>query len=250
MSSPCKVLVATHREQHKESDRSENRTMPAKVLLLAGGQSLRMGSPKHLLPSRSGPALYEHLLQQTRQALKSLSDRDIYISLRSETQVEELKQAYLLRHQCHLPYNTLVDLRLGSSEDHTDIGPAAGLLTAYEKSQLGDWLVLACDYPLLNREAVDQLLVEYGHSKTKGLQNFVTCFVNSKGFYEPLLGVWSPQALQRLRQNVHNGRLGPSRTISDLVRESKAKLVKPLDERWILGANTPEEWERCMHSQE
>ena len=65
-----------------------------------------------------------------------------------------------------------------------------------------------------------------------------------KSFHDPLLGVWGPQALQKLRENVQNGKFGPSWTVLDFLQEGKAKLVKPLDERWILGANTPEEWEQ------
>lgn len=243
-----------HKEQHMngemDSERSENRVMPAKVLLLAGGLSKRMGSPKHLLPVQSGLALYEHLLQQAQQALQNSRAEDIYISLRGEAQVQELKQAHYLRNRGHLPYNVLMDLPSGRAGADTDIGPAAGLLTAYASCQPADWLVLACDYPLFDREALDQLLREHCRLDDRNFQNSVTCFVNSKGFHEPLLGVWSPQALQKLEENVQSGEYGPSRTVLDLLQEGRAKLVKPLNERRILGANTPEEWEQCMRFRE
>lgn len=239
-----------HKKLHMDAQLGSNRAeiwpMPAKLLLLAGGLSTRMGSAKHLLPVRSGLALYEHLLQQAQQALGSFCDQDIYISLRSDAQIQELKQIHYLHNRRHLPYNILTDLSWGATGDKKEIGPAAGLLTAFASIQATDWLVLACDYPLFSREALDQLLSEHCRVEDRDFRSSVTCFVNSKGFYEPLLGVWSPQALQKLQENVQRGRYGPSQTVLDLVQERKARLVKPLDQRWILGANTPGEWEQCM----
>jgi molybdopterin-guanine dinucleotide biosynthesis protein A len=66
--------------------------------------------------------------------------------------------------------------------DDNRIGPAAGLLAAYKNDPHAHWLVIACDYPLLTSDALQQLYDAY--------EEPVTCFVNSQEWCEPLLGIW------------------------------------------------------------
>jgi molybdopterin-guanine dinucleotide biosynthesis protein A len=64
----------------------------------------------------------------------------------------------------------------------------------------------------------------------------VTCFVNASGFVEPLIGIWCPEALERLGENVRDGRKG----LDAVVEELGGKLVRPLREEWIVGVDTKE----------
>jgi molybdopterin-guanine dinucleotide biosynthesis protein A len=65
-----------------------------------------------------------------------------------------------------------------------------------------------------------------------------TCFKNADGFSEPLLGIWSPSALQTLEENVSSGNSGPSHTL----RRLSSKLIAPMQEEWLTNVNTKEEW--------
>lgn len=118
----------------------------------------------------------------------------------------------------------------------SDIGPAAGLLAAHHDDLDATWLVIACDYPFLQSAAVTQLIDSY--------EAPATCFKNSAGFSEPLLGVWSPQALRSLDENVKSGRTGPSYTL----RQLNAKLITPHREAWLTNVNTKEEWENAKQA--
>lgn len=217
-----------------------------KVLLLAGGVSTRMGSPKHLLLVKQDIPLYQDILQHVQYALGDLPHEDVYISMRSAANAQHLKQFHNLRNVGPLPYNTLIDTPWHSTETGHEIGPASGLLTAYNKHNFSDWLVIASDYPLLDADAIHQLLNEHNQPLGDGSRSAVSCFINNDGFVEPLLGIWGPAALQRLQQYARMGIYGPSKTVNEMAKEGKAKLVKPLKDTWILGANTPQEWERCM----
>jgi molybdopterin-guanine dinucleotide biosynthesis protein A len=127
--------------------------------------------------------------------------------------------------------STSLKLELVVDDTEEDIGPAAGLLAAHHKDPAATWLAVACDYPLLQETAVRQLIENY--------EAPATCFKNADGFSEPLLGIWNPQALRSLKQNVASGRSGPAYTL----RQLNSKLITPLREEWLMNVNTKEEWE-------
>jgi molybdopterin-guanine dinucleotide biosynthesis protein A len=192
-----------------------------KVLILAGGHSSRMGYPKHLLPLPDGP-LYLRLVRTLHEALPNTTTYHISLAQRS------VLDDQLLDGVVRLPD---ADNTKSSSIAHEDIGPAAGLLAAYHHDPAATWLVVACDYPLLQSATVHQLIDHY--------EAPVTCFRNADGFSEPLLGIWSPRALESLQENVRNGRTGPSFTVKRL----DGKLITPIDEGWLVNVNTKQEWE-------
>lgn len=69
------------------------------------------------------------------------------------------------------------------------------------------------------------------------------CFINAEGFAEPLIALWSPEALDLLEENVREGRSGLNRVVG--VMES-VKTIKPLREVGIMGCNTKSEWDGAM----
>jgi molybdopterin-guanine dinucleotide biosynthesis protein A len=199
-----------------------------KILILAGGHSSRMGSPKHLLPLPDGP-LYLHLIQILHKALPNITT--YYISLADRSVTDER----LRNGNANIVYTpsapTTIILSIITDTALTEMGPAAGLLAAHKHDQSATWLVIACDYPLLKAAAVSQLVDSY--------EEPATCFRNDEGFSEPLLGIWSPQALSNLRENVESGRSGPSYTLKRL----GSKLVEPMHQEWLTNVNTKQEWE-------
>jgi molybdopterin-guanine dinucleotide biosynthesis protein A len=120
-------------------------------------------------------------------------------------------------------------------QKYGDIGPAGGLLAAHATHPCATLLVVGCDYPLLPPSALQQLILEY--------EPPLTCFVNSEGFTEPLIALWSPEALDVLERNVKEGRSGLNGVVGMM---EGVKLVKPLRETWIMGCNTRHEWDKAM----
>ncbi|KAF9692136.1 hypothetical protein EKO04_009888 [Ascochyta lentis] len=200
-----------------------------KLLILAGGQSSRMGSPKHLLPIPStNQPLYQQLVHVMHIAFPET--HTIHFSVTDNSALDDvLQQGEML-----LPTKTgprHVGLKRISDKAAQNIGPAAGLIAAHRYDQNANWVVVACDFPLLDPAALCQLRESY--------QAPITCFVNSAGFSEPLLAVWGPEALRKLLENVEAGRSGPNYTVKQL----KGKLIAPTEHDWILNTNTREEWD-------
>lgn len=197
-----------------------------KPLLVAGGYSTRMGTPKHLMAQTDGRPAYQHTLEHLMNALP-LTDT-FYISLRDSGQTSAMDLAG--SHKISKHVQPIYD------PTTVPLGPAAGLIAAHICAPSATWLVVACDYPLLTAHAVQQLVREYVPP--------VTCFGNRDGAAEPLLAVWSPQALGRLAENVAAGKCGPGMTAEEL----DAKILAPGDESWVFGADTPEDWHVAMRT--
>lgn len=220
---------------------------PLKSLLLAGGRSSRMGKRKELLCLHDNEPIYMHLISILQTANPETDA--IYMSLRDRAAVEDictnpaisklsgdvlvLDRSYPTRKST-LTVRIIYDYDEDKHKDRTDIGPAAGLLAAHRQDPTATWLVSACDYPLLTPAALWQLRHEASGE--------LTCFQNSDGFYEPLLGIWTPGALQDLYRNVQKGILGPRAVVEQL----QVRPIRPHDDRWLFNANTPEEWRRAV----
>lgn len=216
-------------------------------LILMGGHSSRMGYPKSLLPFPDGRPAFEHTIETIRAAIPNAGT--IYLSLRDRAQLEDIQDT--LQKKLTI---TKDNMQLGSSNPHmlqglehlgqlevifddkADIGPASGLLAAHQLSSQASWLVIACDYPLLRPAAIHQLLSEYQH------QPPVTCFVNQEGFSEPLISIWSSEALEQLKRNVERGKSG----LSNVIKDVNGKQLAAHEEIWIKGVNTKKEWEEAM----
>ena len=171
-----------------------------------------------------GRPAYQHILEHLMNALP-LTDT-FYISLRDEDQTSAMDLAGAHKIAKH------VEPIYDSSS--VPLGPSAGLIAAHVCAPSATWLIVGCDYPLLTAHTLQQLVKEYVPP--------VTCFNNEEACLEPLLGIWSPQALGRLAENVAAGKCGPSMTVEEL----DGKVLTPHNENWIFGANTTEDWDAAM----
>lgn len=204
-----------------------------------------MGTPKHLLKfpnDDTNTPMYVHLIRRLHVACGFT--RDVFISLGGEGEA-----GHDLESRIKTPAAAETQSNEGADEElinvhiiydcegqNTAEGPAAGLLAAYRSDSTAHWLVLPCDFPFITSEALEMLRREY--------QGPVTCFENEEGFCEPLLGIWGPEALKRLEENVGKGRLGPKFTVRDL----GGKMIKPENWKWLVSVNTPDEWEAAIAS--
>ncbi|KKZ67897.1 hypothetical protein EMCG_06426 [[Emmonsia] crescens] len=291
--------------------------MSLQALILAGGQSSRMGSRKELLRfTDNSSALYLHLARAMKIAcpeldLIHLSLKDL--SARSNILQASRKQAENAHVHVHVYSGQLFNnhpntdsSRDGGADvishpssdcDNCDdedgkgininirflydepvventlptsshpapqtvgndrkrkpyygIGPAAGLLAAHNTDPSATWLVVACDFPLLTPRTV-RCLQEQHYSNnignTSSRQPLLTCYHNAHGHYEPLLAIWTPEALRMLDGNVKQGRTGPRFVIEELRSKGPGALrvLVPQEELWLFNANTIEEWREAV----
>ncbi|KEF61165.1 uncharacterized protein A1O9_02730 [Exophiala aquamarina CBS 119918] len=219
--------------------------MHFRPLLLAGGQSSRMGTRKELLRLPSGNVMFVHLLQMLHEVFPELNV--FYMSTKSRDTLNELlstghivrigERVAKLADKGAIEIQFLFDSDTLSPAVHgggEDIGPAAGLIAAHCADPAASWLVVACDFPLLEVSALRQLLEEF--------RGPLACYRNCRGFVEPLLAIWSPEALEQLQGNAMQGKYGP-RFVTEQVN---AQTILPAQNRWLFNANTTEEWREAL----
>lgn len=203
--------------------------MDLQLLILCGGQSSRMGFPKHRLSIARSEPIYETLFERCRQASPSIGG--FYLSLRNPKQLADLNDMRSNEKGASVLFDSELVI---DGQDVSDIGPAAGLLAAYQACSTTHWLVLACDYPLITSHDIAHLVQHY--------QAPLTCFINASQWPEPLLAIWSPQALGHLKANVANGVTGPKNVVHDL----GGRTLKPLEEHSMFNVNTRKDWEKVV----
>jgi molybdopterin-guanine dinucleotide biosynthesis protein A len=200
-----------------------------------------MGTRKELLRVVGDVPLFVHLLVILREAYPE--SEEVFLSLRDHDSLKAIEnnrhitaitnnQLILTHGTTSFPVHVVYDgPGVPSEHDSTGIGPAAGLLAAHHQDESASWLVVACDYPFISVGALSQLRREWTAP--------VTCFENRDGFCEPLLSIWSPEALRALEENIQNGILGPSAVVKRL----RGKTIRPHEEKWIFNVNTPADLE-------
>ena len=121
---------------------------------------------------------------------------------------------------------------LTDDERFAESGPAAALLTATNNFPEKNFLLLGCDYPMLN----DQVLSEF----TSGINDdtFAAAFFNQDAEkYEPLIAYYSSAAAQLFL----NGFPYKSKSLQHFLQEHNAVKYIPADAAVIKSIDTPEE---------
>lgn len=180
-------------------------------LVLAGGQSTRMGRDKS--------TMYWHGKEQRyyiADLLQQYCD-DVFISCREEQQQEIDGQ-----------YKTIVDSVDGK-------GPMAGILSAFEQYNDVAWLVVACDLPLVDAQTLQQLIARRDVSKTA-----TTYKSPHDGLPEPLITIWEPKSKMVLEEFREKGHNCPRKALIN----SNTLIIDVPDEHALMNANTPEDAEK------
>lgn len=182
-----------------------------KGLVLAGGQSLRMGHDKGAVNWHGTEQRY-HIADMLGAVCS-----EVYISCRTDQ-----KQA--------------IDTHYQLLEDtFTGLGPFGAILSAFRHDPDSAWLIVACDLPLLDKPALQYLA---GNRDTSAL---ATAYKNeSEGFPEPLITIWEPKAYQRLLAYLAQGYSCPRKVLIN----SDIKLLDPINADALTNVNTPEELAR------
>ncbi|KID86047.1 molybdenum cofactor biosynthesis protein C [Metarhizium guizhouense ARSEF 977] len=196
-----------------------------KPVLLAGGKATRMGEPKHLLSMGHGSTLLQHPFDLLHEVCPS---EKVYISLAQESPPAPLLGGR--KDAAKFIYDS------EPNDSSESAGPAAGIIAAHRADPGAVWLVVACDYPLLTTEALRYVCEAYSSP--------VTCFRNTTGYCEPLVGVCSPLALEALEKEVANGARSPAAVVKKLDGRT---VSPPLGcENWLFNVNTKNDWRRAL----
>lgn len=147
---------------------------PLNSLILAGGESRRMGRDK-------GSIEYHGMAQN-----------DYMFSLLRNFASE----VYLSCHPGRVPDTKLPVLK----DTFLDLGPYGGVLSAFRFNPNVAWLAVACDIPLLDEKTISYLIDQRDISKV------ATCFHDtSTDLPEPLITIWEPKAYAVLLQYLGQG---------------------------------------------
>jgi molybdopterin-guanine dinucleotide biosynthesis protein A len=189
-------------------------TRPIYGLVLAGGESRRMGSDKALLV-RDGQSQLAHIAA----LLDQVTDR-VFVSTRGDQQDESERSRFA----------QIVDR-------YEDIGPIAGVMSALEEYPQADWLVVACDLPNID-EATLQFLID-NRSQEKPFTAFRSSYDDLP---EPLCALYRSGCGSILRKFVDDGMVCPRKM---LIR-SDTELLKQPDPRSLDNINTPDDLQRSV----
>ncbi len=135
--------------------------------ILIGGNSRRMGFPKHLLSSTDTKTW----LEKTVRLLESFVDEVVIVG------------------KGELPPSCASLCRLADVNGID--GPMAGVLSAMRFAPESDWLVVACDMPSVNKDSIRWLI----DARNGSAWGRVPRLDNNKDFLEPLFAFYRAPAL-------------------------------------------------------
>lgn len=183
----------------------ETNSAPLCGLVLAGGESVRMGTDKGLLDYFGK--------SQRIYSLEMLEKLNLttFLSVRKEQEIDQP--------------NIIEDKFIG-------LGPFGAICSAFQHDPNTAWLVLATDLPHVDEKLIQHLMKERDPSKVatalKG---------KSKKFPEPLITIWEPKAYPVMFQFLAQGISCPRKVLIN----SNVKLVE-VDDEFITNVNTLEEF--------
>jgi len=186
----------------------KNQIPPLKGLVLAGGKSTRMGEDKSELCWHNKAQKY-HVAD-----LLAKYCNDVYISCQAGN-----------IHSIDSNYKVLEDQFL-------DLGPFGAILTGFRTDPNAAWLVVACDLPLVDSNAIETLI------KNRDSSRIATCYFNSEtNFPDPLLTIWEPKAYPFLLQYLSQGISCPRKVLIN----NPINIIDPVVPDLLMNANTQED---------
>lgn len=186
---------------------------PVFGLVLAGGESRRMGQDKALL-IRDGRSQLAHVAS----LLQKVTAR-VFVSTRSAQQDDPERRQF----------EQIVDR-------YDNIGPIAGILTALEEHPGVDWLVVACDLPNIDEATLAFLL------DNRSELPFTAFKSSHDDLPEPLCALYAAGSDSILKQFIDDGMVCPRKV---LIR-SECRLLEQPNPRSLDNVNTPDDLEHSI----
>lgn len=182
-------------------------------LVLAGGKSQRMGSPKDKMNWHGKEQRY-----YAADLLAPFCDQ-VFISCRQD-QLENFDPNY----------NALTDTFL-------NMGPFGGILSALRSQRDAAWLVVACDLPLLDEKSLEFLI------ENRNIEKAATTYESPfDGLPEPLITIWEPKSYPLLLNFLGSGITCPRKVLIN----SDTLILKPGNPDSLMNVNTPEDREKAQ----
>lgn len=192
-----------------EAIKRRMKTAPLHGLVLAGGQSLRMGQDKTRLKLH-GKEQYKFMADLILPVCA-----ETFISVRADS--SEIKDMSIIK------------------DSFTDLGPFGAILSAFRRSPNHAWLVIASDLPLVDEAFIDELVKHRDYSK------IATAFMNPvTGFPDPLCTIWEPKAYPVLLRWLSKGYSCPRKVLIN----SDIALINSQQNDKLFNLNTPEDLEK------
>ena len=182
-------------------------------MILAGGLSLRIGVDKELLHYHGEPQVW-WLWRELKKVCGS-----VYVSLRAD---QASCQSY-----ADLPLVT---------DSCTSIGPATGLLSAWDQMSGVAWLVVAVDLPFLDGEIL-KILIEGRRTDC-----LATAFEHTDGTLEPLCTIWEPSARDILIGRIETG----DQSLQTLLEEGPINRLLVPSGGIITSVNSPTDYQKAL----
>ncbi|MFB8787916.1 MAG: molybdenum cofactor guanylyltransferase [Potamolinea sp.] len=193
------------------------------AIILAGGQSSRMGRDKALIPLEGVPLL-QHICEV---ALHCASP--VYVV----TPCPE-KYKHILPETCLIIQEFPL---LGETESH---GPLVGFAQGLTQVET-DWvLLLACDLPQLQRHILQDWATELENVPPEAI---ALLSHQSKG-WEPLCGFWRRQSLPLLTNFINQG----GRSFQQFLAQHLVQELPVSDTQVFFNCNTPADLELLTHA--
>ena len=183
-------------------------------LVLSGGKSTRMGEDKGLITYHDLPQR-EHLYHLLNEVCEQT-----FLSIRKD-QEKEISNTF----------NTIID-----KDDFR--GPYNGLLSAHIAHPEVAWLVLACDLPLMDKKALQELIA------ARNAEKIASAFADATNpLPEPLCAIWEPEAL---KQSIAYLEAGNGSCPRKFLINADVNLVFPQQKEVLLNANSRAEYEEAL----
>ncbi|MFK7885337.1 MAG: molybdenum cofactor guanylyltransferase [Gammaproteobacteria bacterium] len=177
-------------------------------LVLAGGQSRRMGQDKAALTLGG-----RSLLARAMTLVEGVCD-EAFVSVRESVQEGERGR-----------YRQIADA-------HGGVGPADGIASAFVHSPASAWLVVACDLPRLSADVLATLIAG------RDANADATAYANDDGLPEPLCAIYEPSSRAQIATFVANDMRCPRKMLLSM----NTTLLAPAADDALANANTPEQW--------
>lgn len=178
-------------------------------LVLAGGESRRLGSDKAAL-RRGGTTQLEYLMM-----LMAAHTDQCFLSTRSAQEDDALRS----------PFAKIVDR-------YESMGPVAGILSALEQHPGSDWLVVACDLPNIEANTLSYLIDSYD-----GQHPFAAYRSTHDGLPEPLCAIYGRGSHAVIQGFVKEGLHCPRK----ILIKSATQLLEQQNPTSLENVNTPDD---------
>jgi molybdopterin-guanine dinucleotide biosynthesis protein A len=190
------------------------RDNPVFGLVLAGGESRRMGRDKALL-DHDGQSQLAFVVD----LLAAVVDK-VFVSTRADQAADKERR------------------RFAQIVDRCDnLGPVAGILSALEEHPDVDWLVVACDLPNIDEQTIRYLL-----DRRSDTQPFTAFTSSHDGLPEPLCAVYRKGCKDIVQAFVNDGMVCPRKI---LIRSDTCLLEQP-NSTSLDNVNTPDELQKSV----